>query len=63
MMKPEKRKTAGQMAAKASGGAGLECSNCGCRDFRVRDTKPGVGYIKRYRICRHCGRIRTTIEV
>ena len=41
---------------------GLVCRKCGCKDFRVRNTRSGANVIRRYRICRHCGTVRTTTE-
>ncbi len=62
-MKPEYRPTAEQVAAKAAGdAAGLECRKCGCRDFRVKYTRPKAGTIMRRRACRHCGTLITTFE-
>ena len=50
---PHDRPTAGQLAAN---GRGLECSKCGCRDWRVSRTTPTQqGTIIRERYCRHCG--------
>jgi DNA-directed RNA polymerase subunit RPC12/RpoP len=46
--------------------AGVECPNCGCRDFRhshVISTRcPVAGILRRRRECRHCGRRLTTTE-
>lgn len=63
-MKPEERPTAQELASgiAANTNGGLECPHCGCRDFRVRNTVVGDNAIKRYRVCRHCGRVRTTTE-
>jgi len=52
---------------------GLGCTNCGCKDFRDELGRPFKtvktvnipGAIRRYKICRYCGkRVRTkeTIE-
>jgi hypothetical protein len=45
---------------------GLKCSHCGCVQFRdgrsVRNTIPMNESVKRYRECRACGRIFTTVE-
>ena len=49
--------------AKKKPPVGLECRTCGCRDFYVRNTIQRPGWIKRYRECRYCGRILTTMEV
>jgi DNA-directed RNA polymerase subunit M/transcription elongation factor TFIIS len=62
-MKPEERPTAAELAyGDQSSTAGLECPHCGCRDFRVRNTRAGDNVIKRYRVCRHCGYVRRTSE-
>jgi DNA-directed RNA polymerase subunit RPC12/RpoP len=42
--------------------AGIACPQCGCRHMRVGDTDPLSGKIRRYRICRHCGRRTVTFE-
>jgi ribosomal protein L40E len=60
--------------------AGIQCPRCHCRDLRdpdshrpvtlqpswkVTHTKPGPGFIRQRRICRHCGATvwtRITIE-
>jgi hypothetical protein len=42
---------------------GLICRSCGCRHFYVRNTIPlSNGKIRRYRVCRNCGRTIPTIE-
>ncbi len=41
---------------------GIACPKCGCRDWRVRNTQPITEGIRRYRICRHCGHTRRTVE-
>jgi transcriptional regulator NrdR family protein len=42
---------------------GPSCWKCGCCDFRVRNTIPlPDGRIKRYRLCRNCGKVITTYE-
>jgi len=47
---------------------GLKCPRCGCNDFRTEDGRPWdtvktvniFGAVRRYKICRYCGkRIRT----
>jgi hypothetical protein len=60
----EERPTAEEMAARAQiVETGLECRNCGCRDFRVVYTRPRPGNkIMRRRACRHCGKRITTFE-
>ena len=61
------------MSRDAKKNKGLKCTRCGCADFRTEDGRPFdtvttiliPGAIRRYKICRHCGkRIRTreTIE-
>ena len=60
-------KTLQQMAAETAkiegGSRGIACPVCGCRDWRVRKTKPHDGEISRRRVCRHCGHRITTSEV
>jgi len=41
---------------------GIACPNCGCRHWRVSDTDPLSGKIRRYRVCRHCGHRKITFE-
>ncbi len=41
---------------------GLSCRECGCRDFRVIETRQENGYIRRRRECRHCAARATTRE-
>ena len=41
---------------------GIVCPKCGCADWRVRNTQQTVGAIRRYRVCRNCGHIKTTSE-
>jgi len=41
---------------------GIKCPDCHCRDFRVYDTTPKGGAIRRVRVCRHCGREVVTWE-
>lgn len=41
---------------------GLVCEGCGCRHWRVRNTEQRDGEIRRYRVCRHCSRVRRTVE-
>jgi transcriptional regulator NrdR family protein len=42
--------------------AGLICSRCGGRDFEVTDTDRLYSMIRRYRVCRHCGKRLVTYE-
>ncbi len=44
------------------GKPGIACPRCGCRDLRVRNTRRTDHAIRRYRVCRHCGRTITTSE-
>ncbi len=63
MVRPEERPTAEELRALAeSKENGFGCRKCGCRDFRVRNTVPIPGFIRRYRVCRYCGTVRTTYE-
>lgn len=55
------RKTLAEMAA-GDGDRGLICYQCGCRDFRVKETRKQDGYILRVRACRHCGTAKQTTE-
>jgi len=44
---------------------GLICPRCGCRDLRpwkVINISHQSGFIRRYRVCRHCGHIIRTRE-
>jgi rubredoxin len=49
-------------ALVANGKLGIVCPRCGGRHWRVRDTDPLNGKIRRYRICRGCGHHKTTFE-
>jgi transcriptional regulator NrdR family protein len=45
---------------------GLSCQTCGCRDFETTNTVRLPNGIRRYKVCRHCGRgvtTRETIEI
>lgn len=43
---------------------GLACPDCGCKDFRAANTVRIAGGIRRYKVCRHCGRrIRTREKI
>lgn len=42
--------------------AGIECTNCGCTEFRTRDTRKRFNGITRYRECCYCGKIIRTRE-
>jgi hypothetical protein len=53
----------GTVAGDASDApAGIACPKCGCRHLRVVTTDPLDGEIRRYRMCRHCGRRIRTFE-
>lgn len=41
---------------------GIQCPACGCRDLRVQTTRRGDNLVVRYRVCRHCGAHKPTIE-
>ena len=41
---------------------GLCCTRCGCRHFLVRNTKNHADEVWRYRVCRHCGLVKRTVE-
>jgi transcriptional regulator NrdR family protein len=41
---------------------GIACKQCGCRDLRVRHTRRFSHFIRRYRVCRNCGKVRVTVE-
>lgn len=45
-----------------SGPGGIECPRCGCHHMDVRNSIPKAGEIRRYRVCRHCGYTRRTVE-
>lgn len=66
MMPTRPSKTLREMAEDTakieSGGKGIACQVCGCRDLRVQTTRRQDGLILRYRVCRHCGQHRATIE-
>lgn len=56
-------KTLAEYAAEAAGdGRGIACPDCGCQDLRVQNTRDGNGIIKRWRVCRNCGRRVVTQE-
>lgn len=60
-----KRRTLGEMAQSAiSGGDGIACPKCGCRDFRIYGTSAVTTDVRfRYKQCRHCGqKILTTTK-
>ena len=50
---------------------GVICPNCGCRHFLGEDGRPWevvktelkFGFIRRRRVCRHCGRVVYTREI
>ena len=42
---------------------GIECPQCGCRQFYTTHTDPlRDGRIRRRKVCRHCGRKMVTFE-
>ena len=48
-------------ANKSDGG--LVCQQCGCRHFRTYNTfQSPNGYVRRRKICRHCGTFISTVE-
>ena len=49
--------------AEAAGLIGIVCPKCHCADLRTTHTRrlPG-GRVRRYKRCRHCDRVVTTIE-
>jgi hypothetical protein len=55
---------AAAIAAEAENGDPWACRACGCRDWRVRDSRlTGAGPRKRERVCRNCGEPLTTMEL
>lgn len=49
--------------AELTGGKGLACVNCGCRQMYTVATEPlASGVIRRRKVCRHCGTRKVTIE-
>ena len=62
------RKPIGEMLAASNQGEskGIVCPKCGCLQFRdgknVRNTVPEDGGVRRYRVCRVCGKVWTTHE-
>ena len=59
MAKAKRQRTEDPPAGRR-GRRGLKCPRCGCRMFRTATTVPLAGQVRRYRVCRHCGRrIRT----
>lgn len=55
-------KTPEEWLAEAGGTRGIRCPDCNCADLRVQNTRDGDGIIKRWRVCRHCGRRIVTNE-
>jgi hypothetical protein len=46
-----------------NGDKGVRCRKCGCGHLEVRNTVPITGgMIRRYKVCRNCGTVRTTHE-
>lgn len=47
-----------------TGDRGLVCGACGCRHFYTTHTEPlADGRIRRRKVCRACGRKKTTYEI
>jgi len=44
-------------------GAGIECTECGCREHWTNRTTKIGSQVMRYRICRNCGHHFKTFEV
>jgi hypothetical protein len=42
---------------------GLSCLGCGCRDFETTHTVRLPNGVRRYKVCRHCGRGVSTREM
>ncbi|MFA5706524.1 MAG: hypothetical protein WDA41_09235 [Candidatus Neomarinimicrobiota bacterium] len=63
---PEQKSLAELALESASAsGIGLTCPRCGCIQFggkSVRNTRMVEGGIRRYRVCRHCGKTWCTTE-
>ena len=64
---PEPKSLAGFAEdARKETGPGLVCPKCGCIQFsdgkNVRNTVRVNGAVRRYRVCRNCGRTWTTTE-
>jgi C4-type Zn-finger protein len=56
-------KTFGEMRMEAMQNAGkMECPNCGCHQFDTISTTRNNNYIRRRKVCRHCGRKVSTAE-
>jgi len=55
------RKTLAELSDVARGG-GIVCPRCGCVFWKVRDTDKIDGAVRRYRVCRSCGAVKTTFE-
>lgn len=61
----KQRLTLAQMAAQSQQSEGVDpwaCRSCGCKDWRVRDSRMNGDVRKRERVCRHCGEPMTTYE-
>jgi hypothetical protein len=41
---------------------GIRCPACGCCDLRTTHTLRRPGWVKRRKVCRHCGRVVVTRE-
>lgn len=62
MTEPHERPTFRQMLARDTDD-GWECPRCGCRDWRVVDSRQFGDVRKRLRACRHCHQTIKTSEV
>lgn len=65
-MTEKQMRTLAQMAAaaaKCEDSDAWACKACGCRDWRVADSRMVGNARKRQRYCRHCGQPMTTLEV
>lgn len=59
----DRRPTLEELAAQANGTDPWACPRCGCKDWRVRDTRFRDDTVKRQRVCRHCKTPIVTREV
>jgi len=61
-------KSLAELAEEASdgGGLGIKCPRCHCIQFsdgkNIRNTVRALGAVRRYRVCRACGKTWTTTE-
>jgi hypothetical protein len=61
--RPRAEEVAAEMVRASMDVRGFTCSKCGCHNFRVETTRPHNGEITRYRRCRNCNAVLTTVEV